>query len=205
MAVIYIMRHGESIVNITRRLTCKQYDGDLSALGREQAAKAAAWLTDKGVNLIRHSPFHRAQQSAEIIGEAPGVPVEMDVDLAEMDCGELEGKTDEDAWAVWAKVMVRWRAYDLDAAFPGGESFSQAAKRFARALAQVPEGRTALLVTHGGIATTVTPTLCVNAAALQRGDVLDNTGFIVLETYDEGRYACRAWNLVEHLENGNRA
>jgi len=42
----------------------------------------------------------------------------------------------------------------------------------------------------------------VNAAALQQGGgfYLDNTGFVVLESYDTSRYICRAWNLVEHLE-----
>jgi broad specificity phosphatase PhoE len=92
-------------------------------------------------------------------------------------------------------------ACEWDAAFPGGESFRHAFERFNRALAQIGQDETALMVTHGGITCSVVPYLCVNAAALQQGGgfYLDNTGFVVLELYDTSRYICRAWNLVEHL------
>ena len=42
--MIYVMRHGESVVNVQRRLTCRQYDGDLTDNGREQAQKATFWF-----------------------------------------------------------------------------------------------------------------------------------------------------------------
>ena len=35
--MIYLMRHGESVVNVERRLTCRKYDGDLTDKGRDQA------------------------------------------------------------------------------------------------------------------------------------------------------------------------
>jgi broad specificity phosphatase PhoE len=96
-------------------------------------------------------------------------------------------------------VYRRWLAFEFDAAFPGGESFLHARDRFSRALKKAATQEGTLLVTHGGITTTVVPLMCVNAAALQHIEVLDNTGFIVLETYDPDRYSCLAWNLVEHL------
>jgi probable phosphoglycerate mutase len=199
MSLIYLMRHGESVVNVERRLKCKDLDGDLSGLGREQAQRAGRWLADRGITSIFCSPFHRAEQTARIIGDCLGIVPMTEENLGEMDCGDLEGRTDDAAWSARGVVYDRWLAGDWDATFPGGESFRHAFERFNRAMAQVGESETALMVTHGGIAVAVVPFICVNAAALQRSPGLDNTGMVVLESYYARRYICRAWNLVEHL------
>jgi probable phosphoglycerate mutase len=127
------------------------------------------------------------------------IPAVVD-DLREMDCGELEGRTDDAAWEALDRVVRRWLACDFSAGFPGGETYGDAVLRFKRVLAWASAEAAPLLVTHGGIATTVIPLLCVNAAAMQRLDGLDNTGFVILDVYDPGRYVCEAWNLVEHLD-----
>jgi 2,3-bisphosphoglycerate-dependent phosphoglycerate mutase len=197
--MIYVMRHGESIVNVQRRLTCRLYDGDLSPLGREQASKAALWFADKALSRIVYSPFHRAQQTAEIVGAQVGVAPVMDERLCEMDCGNLEGRTGEDAWAIWASVYERWLMADWEAAFPEGETYRNAYTRYKACLDSMRAAGNVLLVTHGGITNTVLPYLCVNAAALQVRH-LDNTGIITLEPEPmTGQYICWSWNLVEHL------
>lgn len=194
------MRHGESTVNVEHRLTCRKYDGDLTDAGRDQAERAARWFVDKNLTTIRCSPFHRAQQTAEIVGRAVGlVPIE-DEDLCEMNCGNLEWRTDEAAWLIWAQVYERWSLFDVEARFPEGESYGEAVERFKRALAQCDPDQNVLLVTHGGVTRTVIPPLCVNAAALQNVPHLDNTGIIILEHYDTDRYSCSAWNLAAHLD-----
>ncbi|NWG17049.1 MAG: histidine phosphatase family protein [Chloroflexi bacterium] len=199
MNLIYVMRHGESVVNVERRLTCRKLEGDLSPAGREQAAKAAVWLADKNIRRISHSPFHRAQETAYIIGARLKLMPAAADDLREMDCGHLEDRADQAAWDIWTQVYHRWEAAEWEAAFPGGETFLQAFERLSRALAAVKPDETVLLVSHGGITRVVIPLLCVNAAALQRRDYLANTGMIVLEPYGDGRFICRAWNLAEHL------
>lgn len=197
--MLYVMRHAESVVNVQRRLSCRQYDGDLSPLGCEQASKAACCFMDKALDRIVYSPFHRAHQTAEIVGAAVGVVPVMDERLCEMDCGSLEGRTDEEAWAIWMSVYERWLTADWDAAFPGGETYRSAYTRYKACLDSVRAAGNVLLVTHGGITNTVLPYLCVNAAALQVRH-LDNTGIITLEPEPlTGQYICWAWNLVEHL------
>ena len=197
--MIYLMRHGESVVNVERRLTCRRYDGDLTENGRAQAEKAGRWFADKNLAQIRYSPFHRAEQTARIVGAAVGLTPVPDADLCEMDCGSLEWHTDEEAWATWTSVYERWLMFEPDARFPGGESYSEAVIRFKRALARAADDENVLLVTHGGVTVTVIPPLCVNAAAMQWGEHLVNTGIIILEHYDSDRYSCSAWNLTEHL------
>jgi len=197
--MIYILRHGESTVNIERKLRCKKPEGDLTALGRKQARLAGNWLAHKNITRIYTSPFHSAQQTASIIGELVNINPADNPDLAEMDCGELEGRTDATAWKTWEAVFIRWTQADWEATFPGGESFRSAYDRLKRALQQAEYTENTLLVTHGGITLSVIPYLCVNAAALQRVSMLSNTGMIVLDPYDPGRYICESWNLVEHL------
>lgn len=199
MQLIYVMRHGESTVNVQRILTCRNPEGDLTDLGREQAAKAADWLADKGITTIYHSPFHRAQQTAQIVGEKLDLPVSLDDDIAEINCGDLQGRSDDEAWKAFHAVFDRWYTRDWEAAFPGGETYREAFDRYTRALARVRPDQTVLFVTHGGITTTVVPYICVNAAALQGQRSLGNTGLIILEPYGDGRFICRAWDSTEHL------
>lgn len=199
--MIYVMRHGESVVNVERRLTCRKRDGDLTTSGRDQARKAAEWFRDKGLTQMRHSPFHRAQQTAEIIGVELSLTPIADEDLCEMDCGNLEWRTDAEAWGIHSSVYQRWQKFEADARFPEGESYAEAALRFSRALSRVAAEENVLLVTHGGISVTILPPLCVNAATMGWIEHLVNTGIIVLERYDAERYSCSAWNLNEHLDH----
>lgn len=197
--MIYVMRHGESTVNIARILTCKEVQGDLTELGQSQAKKAAHWLADKKISRIYASPFHRTQQTAQIVADHLNLKTEILSGLAEMHCGNLEGHTDENAWTIHHNVFARWKQAEWDARFPEGESFREAYDRFLGAMLTAKPDENTLMVTHGGITRAVLPYLCVNAAALQRVDSLGNTGFILLEPYDLGRFECVAWGLEEHL------
>ncbi len=199
MHLIYVMRHAQSVMNADKQISCRKLEGDLTELGHDQALRAANWLQNKNIGRIVYSPFHRAEQTAQIIRDRLGLISTEDADLCEIDCGDLEWRSDEDGWADWFKMYDRWMQGDWNARYPGGESYREGYDRFTRCLLSIDSEETALLVTHGGISTTVIPYLCVNAAALQGQRVLDNTGMIVLEPYGDGRFICRAWNQIDHL------
>lgn len=200
--MIYLMRHGESTVNLERMIACKRHEGDLTPLGREQANKAAKWLQDKHITAIYSSPFHRAEQTAHIIGDHLNVSVTLDDDLSEINCGDLDECKDDDSWRRWNAVYDRWMENHLDARYPNGESLRESYQRFVRAFRHGGHrtDKSVLLVTHGDIARCIVPMACINAAALQRITVLDNTGIAILEPYGHGRYICNAWNILEHLK-----
>lgn len=199
MKLLYVMRHGESVVNRERRLTCKRFDGVLTSLGREQAVRAGEWLVGKGITRIESSPFERAIETATLVADRLGLLSQVDHNLREMDCGRLEGRTDDEAWAEWKRVYDRWKMCDWKAAFPEGETYEQAYERLNSVLQRIQVTETVLMITHGGVTQTVIPYLCVNAAALQDVCPLDNTGIIILEPYGDGRFICRAWNQNDHL------
>ncbi len=198
---IYIVRHGQSIVNVERRLTCRDHSGDLTTLGYNQAYRAGMWLQDKSVGRIVVSPFERTRQTADLIGKEIGMTYTLDNDLQELDCGSLEGQSNRDGWGQWLGIYQRWLSAEWDAGFPAGETFQQAYDRLLRCLMTVSQSNiNTVLVTHGGITRAVLPYLCVNAAALQRVEMMTHGGVVVLSPYDTGRFVCESWNITEHLE-----
>jgi len=199
--MIYLIRHGESTVDLEHRLTCKQHAGSLTTYGRKQARLVGNWLAHKQITHIYNSPFERAQQTAAIIGELINVKPKTNVDLAEADCGELEGRTDTYSWGRWEAIYKQWKRADWDATYPDGENYRQVYTRLHRAIQQAEYGDNVALITHGSIVQAVVPYLCVNAAALQRVDPISHTGIVVLAPFVAGRYACEAWNLIEHLQD----
>lgn len=198
---IYLIRHGQSIVNTERRLTCRDLSGDLTTLGYNQAYRVGVWLKDKGVTRMIASPFERTQQTATLIGKEIGLTHTLDDDLQEVDCGSLEGQSNRDGWGQWLQIYQQWLTADWEAGFPNGETFKQAYDRILRALMRATHSPTpAVLVTHGGVTRAVIPYLCVNAAAMQRLDMMVHGGITILTPYDTGRFVCESWNITEHLE-----
>lgn len=196
---IYVMRHGESVINIARVFQCKSSDGALTEAGREQAQQAAVWLQDKDIRVIYASPIERATETATIVGKTLGLAVQINNDLREIDCGDLDGRNDDTAWESWRVIFRRWVKGDWTATYPGGESLRQGYDRMWRALNSTPQQQNTLLVTHGGIMHGTLPLMCVNHAALKRIEGPAYTGIVILEPYHPNRYSCESWNLVEHL------
>jgi broad specificity phosphatase PhoE len=77
--------------------------------------------------------------------------------------GDLEGRSDEQAWATYVGVCYAWLAGDHDRAYPGGENYHQLTARlvtaFRRALDH-PPGSRVLMVAHDGIIRASLAALC---------------------------------------------
>lgn len=88
--MIYIIRHGQTELNNRQALQGRS-DHPLNEQGVAQAKAAATMLREKGIVFDRvfSSPMVRAVQTARIV--APGVLVETDERLIEMDYGPYEG------------------------------------------------------------------------------------------------------------------
>ncbi len=97
----------------------------------------------------------RARQTADILGRALHLPVEVAGELKEYDCGILEGRGDDAAWALRRQFGQDWLAGRNRASAPdGGESFFDIQRRvgaFLSGLAARFNGRPAeiLCVSHG--------------------------------------------------------
>ena len=93
--LIYLVRHGETEANAAG--VTRPEDESIDDNGETQTKKAAQFLAGKGIKRIVSSPLPRAQQSAQIISQGTGVPVETDDRLAALDKGDFTGQAKEDA------------------------------------------------------------------------------------------------------------
>jgi len=117
--------------------------GQLSAVGREQAAELRRRRAADGIAAVFSSDLARARQTAAIAFDGTGIPVLLDWRLRECDYGELNGSPAAD--------LEAHRADHLDRPYPGGESWRQAADRVARFVADLPlrwSGRRVLVIGH---------------------------------------------------------
>jgi probable phosphoglycerate mutase len=136
VTTLLLVRHGETDWNAERRWQ-GHTDVPLNARGREQAHALASDLADEPPHAIYTSDLSRARETAEIVGDALGLPVVADPDLREIDVGSREGLTAEE---------VGERPWD-------GESHEAHGVRVLRAVQRIAErhpGRRVLVVAHGG-------------------------------------------------------
>jgi probable phosphoglycerate mutase len=99
---LLLIRHGRSTWNAIKRIQ-GQADPLLDEVGREQARRLAERLRDNAPVVLYTSSLRRAQETAEIIGETPGVEVTSDERLKEYDVGDITGLT----WEQIAEVGER--------------------------------------------------------------------------------------------------
>lgn len=139
----WFLRHGETDWN-AQGLSQGRTDIPLNAIGVAQAERAARALVGQGIASMVASPLVRARRTAEIVGEALGLPVALDPDLQEVNFGEQEGRPMGDWYDTWI-------AGDYTPA--GGEDFATLRGRAARAIARALEERPGpvLVVAHGAL------------------------------------------------------
>jgi ribonuclease H / adenosylcobalamin/alpha-ribazole phosphatase len=196
-----LLRHGQTALSAERRFAGRG-DIPLTDVGLEQAAAAAARLAQRGnIDLVVTSPLLRAQQTAQAVADAVGVPLAEDVDLAETDFGRWEGMTFGEVMARWPDEMAAWMA-DADAAPPGGESFAAVAVRVDAALDRLlaaHHGQTVVVVSHvTPIKTIVCRALLAPTAALFRIH-LDVAALSEAAWFADGPALLRSLNDTAHL------
>lgn len=96
----WFLRHGETDWN-AQGLSQGNVDIPLNPTGIAQARAAAQRLRHRGIVTIAASPLSRARVTAEIVGEALGLPVSIDEGLREVRFGVQEGQPMSDWFTHW--------------------------------------------------------------------------------------------------------
>jgi len=143
---LVLVRHGVTDHTVEKRFSggLASANPGLSTDGRAQVRAVADWLSPLGdrVDAVVSSPVRRTRESAQILAETLGRPVEEEPGFAEMEFGAWDGLTFDEVKASHPEELDAWLGA-LDVAPTGGESF--------RAVeARVLEGLQRLLDTHGG-------------------------------------------------------
>ena len=146
-------RHGENHANLTRSLSHRVVDRELTERGLAQAKALADSLADTALHPhVFTSPLRRARETTAIVAEQWGLRPVVIEEFRETDVGELDGRSDPTAWETYDRVFSDWRSGAAEARFPGGESLAEVVTRLRRGLARVvePDGTGArLVIAHG--------------------------------------------------------
>jgi len=156
MALLVLVRHGESQWNLENRFT-GWVDVPLTEKGRREAQRAGELLRGMHFDRAYTSVLQRAIETLDIILRAVGqtdLPVERDAALNERHYGELQGLNKAETAKQFGDEQVHiWRrSYDI--APPGGESLKDTAARtlpyFERVIVpHLRAGENVLVSAHG--------------------------------------------------------
>jgi 2,3-bisphosphoglycerate-dependent phosphoglycerate mutase len=156
MALLVLVRHGESQWNLENRFT-GWVDVPLTETGRSEAQRAATRLDGLRFDRAFTSVLQRATETLDIILRAIGqtdLPIERSAALNERHYGELQGLNKaETAQKFGAEQVHIWRR-SYDVAPPGGESLKDTAARtlpyFEQAIVpHLRAGENVLVAAHG--------------------------------------------------------
>jgi len=196
---IYFVRHGQSEANVLRVISNRDVPHHLTELGHQQAEALARSLTDVPLAAIYASPIVRAVETAQIVAASKGLPVQIAGALREPDCGIMEGRGDEEAWAEHDRVVRDWVVErQFDNRIAGGESYNDLRARFVPFIENLvaAHGRTdrnLLLITHGSLLYLMLPLVLANIDLASVGEYpMPNTGIIIAEESANG-LMCVEW------------
>lgn len=197
---IYFVRHGESQANLLHEISNRGLRHGLTRRGREQAEALSQRLQGARIAHIYSSRVLRAIETSVIIAHRLNVEYEVTDALREYDCGELVGRSDEEAWQGWRELFDAWVVHHRwEQRIAGGESFHDIRGRFEPFIAGLvqrygnPESNVTC-VAHGGVYWMMLPLVLKNVDT----DLIVQHGFaytacIVAEWRPTGLY-CVEWN-----------
>ena len=151
MTHIYFIRHGDYIEDLENGA---YKDLGLSQEGIGQMERLRDRLTRTGeikADVFIASPMRRARESAEILAPALAVPIVFDKDFEEWLCDDGTLPPDEFS-ALWRQVPEAQKPfYRFMAGYETGLEFSVRVQAALQRILQEYEGKTIVLVSHGGV------------------------------------------------------
>jgi broad specificity phosphatase PhoE len=152
-ATLLLVRHGVTAWNAAGRLQGRA-EVPLDMVGRVQIRRLVPVVRRRAPALLYTSPLCRALESARELAGPLGMEVRVLDDLAEIDYGIWQGRTEAECRHEWPLEWPRWRTRPWRVRCPGGETGAAFAARIAAAgnrIAADARGRIALVVTHGHV------------------------------------------------------
>jgi broad specificity phosphatase PhoE len=148
---IILVRHGQTEWNRNERFRGRA-DIPLNQTGLEQAEATGAWIAARWRPVaIYASPLSRAIQTAQATARHFDIPVQPLPGLVDIDYGEWQGLSPEEARQRWPEQIDHWYHTPEKAVIPGGETLQDLSIRLMDTLLQVCEKHpqdTILLVGH---------------------------------------------------------
>ncbi len=134
MARILLVRHGQTEWNRVERFRGR-IDIPLNETGLRQAERAGRAVAERyPISALYSSPLSRAMRTAEAIGRATDVPVQVLPALLDLSYGEWEGKSLEEVEVAYPEAYRLWLTRPDRLRIPGGETLRHLRARLATAV-----------------------------------------------------------------------
>ena len=206
MSEITIIRHGQTLWNVQRRMQ-GQSDSPLSEDGVRQARLLAQRLAKREFTTLYSSDSGRAQHTANCVAEVTGHRVIVDSRLRERHFGIFEGLTGPEIEARHPEAFTRWKSRDPEYVVPGGESalaFRDRAQKCLQDIATRHAGESVVVVTHGLVLDVIYRAAYGIPLGEPRFHELVNAGINQIR-YVAGTWRVDVWGDGSHLEEGLRS
>jgi probable phosphoglycerate mutase len=188
MTTLGLIRHGSTEWNKLGKLQ-GQLDTELTDEGRAQARLLGLRLQNEAWTGILSSDLSRARETAEIISELSGIPIQgFDVRLRERSFGQAEGTTHQERVDRWGDD---WKKLEL-----GGETDAQVQARwfdFVEEWTGKAPDQKLLIISHGGYIVQV-----LRSLSMESEEFLQNTSLTILQR-NEASWDLVLYNCLVHL------
>jgi probable phosphoglycerate mutase len=148
---LILVRHGQTILNAAGRFRGRQ-DVPLDAVGRTEADALARRLKMSfNITQLLTSPVRRALDTADAIAKTFGLPIVVEPRLTDLDYGNWQGLTPEEAAAAYPREYRDWERIPDKVLLPGGGCLAwqiDTALRLVQEVVVDYPGETIGLVTH---------------------------------------------------------
>ncbi len=146
---LLIIRHGQDLPNHRGGWS---YSG-LTNEGKQQSHKLGIYLKKQKISCIVSSDLPRSKETADIINQYLGIPIEYLSEWREINSGLLSGMSKKESDEKYPGFYIE--KIDIDKHFPNGESPREFYERIISALTNLQQrfkhNETVALVTHGGV------------------------------------------------------
>ncbi|WP_196358144.1 histidine phosphatase family protein [Nodosilinea nodulosa] len=193
---LLLIRHGQTALNTQGRVHSQQDSTGLDETGRWQASRLVEVCRGYGVRSMLASPEARALETAQIVADALGVPLQCSEALQERNWGQWSGES-------WSQIHERLKPMPLEERFtfapPGGESWQQMEQRLTGCVeAWRGLSESVAVVAHGGLLRALIPLLLDEPRETSFRYDLENASVSVFGVEAEG-FEVAGLNDVGHL------
>jgi broad specificity phosphatase PhoE len=207
---LHLIRHGESVPNVTPIIGGMRGDAGLTDRGREQARLLEKRLREEDLRAdqLYASTLPRALETAEYVARALDLPIQPADDLHELRPGEADGLTMDEWRARYGDPEPPAVRDPFQPFAPGGESWASFLVRAGSAILGLVDrhpGETVVAVCHGGVIE------ASFALAFGLGGAAERVSFATLNTsitrwrHRRGPDGRREWTVVTFNDSGHLA
>ena len=196
---LVLVRHGETKINVKRKLHVASDPEKLTKKGRDQIKITAKYLSNLNPVKVYCSKEKRAGESAEIISKICNVPLLKMNGLEERNWGDFSNKTWEEIKEVLEPMSLEERYNYVP---PKGESWREVEERIIKTIDRIlkdNQGKVVTVVSHAGTIRILMPYLLKAPKEETFKHDPDNASITIFD-YSKGKFKKERINDTSHLK-----